>query len=384
LPTTIFEEMSRLARETGAINLGQGFPDGVGPVDILEAAADATLHGSNQYPPTRGTPRLRQAVADHYRRFQDLAMTSDDVLITSGATEALAATLLALISPGDEVLLIQPLYDAYLPLVRRAGGTARVVTMAPPDWRLPLDAIADALASGVRLLVLNNPVNPTGRVFDQDELAALARLCVTHDAIAICDEVWEHVLFGDSRHRPLIAEPGMAERTVKIGSAGKIFSLTGWKVGFVVAAPPLLAGIAGAHQFLTFSTAPNLQEAVAYGLSKDAAWFSEMRAGFRASRDRLAAGLTRHGYVVLPGKGTYFLCVDLAASGIAMDDRAFCEELVRNAGVAAIPLSTFYVDHPMRSAIRLCFAKQDDVLDSAIERMAAFRERLVAEQASRG
>ncbi len=186
------------------------------------------------------------------------------------------------------------------------------------------------------------------------------------------------MLFGDSRHIPLIALPGMAERTIKIGSAGKIFSLTGWKVGFVVAAPSLLAGVAGAHQFLTFSTPPNLQEAVAYGLAKDEAWFSEMRAGFRASRDRLAAGLTRHGYVVLPGEGTYFLCVDLAASGIAMDDRAFCEGLVRSAGVAAIPLSTFYVEEPIRSAIRICFAKQPEVIDTAIERMAGFRKRVIA------
>jgi N-succinyldiaminopimelate aminotransferase len=369
--------MSHLARETGAINLGQGFPDGPGPADVLEAAAAATLHGSNQYPPMRGTPHLRQAVAEHYNRFHQLGITGDDVLVTSGATEALAATLLALISPGDEVLLIQPLYDAYLPLVQRAGGAARFVTMQPPDWRLPIDAIAAALADGVRLLVLNNPVNPTGRVFDRDELAALARLCVAHDAIAICDEVWEHVVFGEHRHIPLISLPGMAERTVKIGSAGKIFALTGWKIGFVVAAPALLAGIAGAHQFLTFTTAPNLQEAVAYGLAKDAAWFDQECAGYRASRERLERGLSKAGYVVLPGAATYFLCVDLAASGIATDDRAFCLALVHDAGVAAIPLSSFYAEQPVRSIIRLCFAKRPEVLDSAIERMAAFRQRLI-------
>ena len=369
--------MSGLARDTGAINLGQGFPDGPGPVDMLQAAADATLNGSNQYPPMRGIPRLRQAVADHYRRFHGLAITGEDVLVTSGATEALAASLLALISPGDEVLLIEPLYDAYLPLVLRAGGTARMVRMEPPAWRLPLDAIAAALRDGVRLLVLNNPVNPTGRVFDEAALAALARLCVAHDAIAICDEVWEHVLHGDRRHIPLITLPGMAEHTVKIGSAGKIFALTGWKVGFVVAAPPLLAGIAGAHQFLTFTTPPNLQEAVAYGLAKDDGWFREMRAAYRASHDRLAAGLSRAGYAVLPGEGTYFLCVDLAASGIAMDDRAFSLAMAHEAGVVSIPLSAFYAEAPLRSAIRLCFAKQDAVLDMAIERMAAFRERVL-------
>jgi aspartate/methionine/tyrosine aminotransferase len=379
LPTTIFEEMSHLARETGAINLGQGFPDGPGPVDVLEAAATATLTGSNQYPPMRGTPRLRAAVADHYRRFHRLDIAAEDVLVTSGATEALAATLLALISPGDEVLLIQPLYDAYLPLVRRAGGTARFATMAPPDWRLPLGEIEAALRAGVRLLVLNNPVNPTGKVFGAGELAALAELCLRHDAVAICDEVWEHVLLADRPHVPLISLPGMAGRTVKIGSAGKIFALTGWKVGFVVAAPPLLAGIAGAHQFLTFTTPPNLQEAVAYGLGKDEAWFRGMRAGFRAARDHLAAGLERHDYAVLPGEGTYFLCVDLAASGIAMDDRSFSLAMVHEAGVASIPLSAFYAEAPLRSTIRLCFAKQPAVLDEAIERMAAFRRRIIAD-----
>jgi N-succinyldiaminopimelate aminotransferase len=378
LPTTIFEEMSGLARDTGAINLGQGFPDGPGPTDVLAAAADATLHGSNQYPPMRGTSSLRHAVADHYRRFQGLTLTGEDVLITSGATEALASTLLALISPGDEVLLIQPLYDAYLPLVQRAGGTARFATMQPPDWGLPLAEIAAALKAGVRLLVLNNPVNPTGRVFDEAELGELARLCFVHDAIAICDEVWEHVVFGDQPHIPLIGLAGMAERTVKIGSAGKIFGLTGWKVGFVVAAPGLLAGIAGAHLFLTFTTAPNLQEAVAYGLGKDPGWFDEMRADYRQSRARLAAGLTDAGYAVLPGTGTYFLCVDLRASGIGLDDRDFSLRMVREAGVASIPLSSFYAAEPLRSVIRLCFAKQPDVLDEAVRRMAAFRETLIA------
>jgi aspartate/methionine/tyrosine aminotransferase len=368
--------MSGLARETGAINLGQGFPDGPGPADVLDAAVQATLHGSNQYPPMRGTARLREAVADHYRRHQQLSVAAENVLITSGATEALASALLALVSPGDEVLLIQPLYDAYLPLVQRAGGTARFATMQPPDWRLPLDEIEAALKDGVRLLVLNNPVNPTGRVFGEEELTTLAALCVDHDAIAICDEVWEHVVYGAKPHVPLIGLPGMAERTVKIGSAGKIFALTGWKVGFVVAAPALLAGIAGAHQFLTFTTPPNLQEAVAYGLGKAASWFEEQRAIYRASRDRLSAGLTRSGFHVLPGEATYFLCIDLAASGIRLADRDFCMEMVHDAGVASIPLSSFYAERPVRSVVRLCFAKQPEVLDEAVARMAAFRQRI--------
>jgi aspartate/methionine/tyrosine aminotransferase len=371
MPTTIFEEMSALARATGAINLGQGFPDGPGPADLLQAAADALLTGSNQYPPSMGLAETRQAVARHYQAHQGLVLEADNVLITSGATEAIAAALLAVISPGDEVILFEPTYDAYRPLVLQAGGTPRFVTLRPPDWRLAIKDVEAVIGPKTRAIVFNNPMNPTARAFDGAELAALAALCVAHDLVAICDEVWEHVVFDDRRHLPLIAFEGMAERTIKIGSAGKIFALTGWKVGFVLAPPNLLGPVARAHQFLTFSTPPNLQAAVAFGLGKPAAAFDAMRADLQRSRDRLAAALAAGGFSVLPSEGTYFLCVDLAASGVPGDDREICRRWVREAGVAAIPLSAFYASgHEPGALVRLCFAKADAVLDDAAERLS--------------
>jgi len=375
MPTTIFEEMSALARATGAINLGQGFPDAPGPPDLLQAAADALLTGSNQYPPSMGLPELRRAVARHYQVHQGLDIDADEVLITSGATEAIAAALLAVISPGDEVIVLEPTYDAYLPLILRAGGVPRSVTLEPPDWRLPLEALAAAIGPRTRAIVVNNPMNPTGRAFDRGELTALADLCVKHDLMAICDEVWEHVLYDDRRHLPLFALEGMAERTIKIGSAGKIFALTGWKVGFILARPRLLAPLARAHQFLTFTTPPNLQAAVAYGLGKPQATFDAMRADLQRSRDRLAGALTAGGFSVLPSEATYFLCVDLAASGVLGEDRGICRRWVRDAGVAAIPLSALYASVVGPSSlVRLCFAKADAVLDDAAKRLSQWRE----------
>lgn len=373
MTTSIFEEMSLLARRHDAINLGQGFPDDPGPADVRQVAAEALMTGSNQYPPMMGLDILRQATADHYRRFQGLHVDTSNVLVTSGATEALAASLLALVAPGDEVIVLQPAYDAYVPVILRAGGVPRFVDMRPPDWRLPIDEIEATVSGRTRLILFNNPMNPVARVFDAGEVDALAALCVRHDLIAICDEVWEHVLFDGRTHHPLIARPGMADRTVKIGSAGKIFSLTGWKVGLVVADPTLLAPIARAHQFLTFTTPPNLQAAVAYGLGKADAYFTDMRAGYQRSRDRLSTILHKAGYVVLPSEGTYFLCVDLVASGIAGDDRGFCRDMVHAAGVAAIPLSAFYATSPDDHVIRLCFAKQDAVIDAAGARLADYR-----------
>lgn len=369
LGTTIFEAMSARARATGAVNLGQGFPDGRGPPDVLEAAAKALLEGSNQYPPMAGTPALREAVAAHYAAHQGLDLDPAEVIVTSGATEALAATILALVSPGDEVILFQPMYDAYLPLVERAGGVARFVRLEPPDWRITRDALEAAWTPRTRLILFNDPLNPTASVASAAERALLAAFCVERDLVAICDEVWEHVVFDGHAHRSLMAEPGMRERTVKIGSAGKIFSLTGWKVGWLCAAPPLAAVLAKAHQFLTFTTPPNLQAAAAYGLGKDLAYFEGMRAAFARSRDRLAAGLSAQGYAVLPSRGTYFLSIDLAASGIDQDDRTWCERLVEERGVAAIPVSAFYAEAPVTTVVRLCFAKEDATIDAALERL---------------
>jgi len=260
------------------------------------------------------------------------------------------------------------MYDAYLPLVRRAGGVPKFVSLTPPRWTFDEDDLAAAFSERTRVVLFNNPLNPTGVVYGRESLEILARACVKYDAIAVCDEVWEHVVFDGLNHLPLMAMAGMRERTVKIGSAGKIFSLTGWKVGFVCAAPEILRVLAKAHQFITFTTPPNLQTAVAYGLAKDDSYFIAMRAGYQRSRDHFAAGLTARGLSVLPSAGTYFLNVDLAPLGCD-DDVAFCRNLVERRGVAAIPVSAFYAEAPIRTVARFCFAKRDATLDAALARL---------------
>jgi aspartate/methionine/tyrosine aminotransferase len=369
LGTTIFEHMSGLARQLGAVNLGQGFPDGAEPADMLAAAARALTEYPNQYPPMAGLPELREAVAAHYAQTQGLDLTPAEVIVTSGATEALAAAIFALVSPGDEVVMFQPLYDAYLPLVRRAGGVPRLVRLEPPEWRITAEALE--ATNGAKLIILNDPLNPTGTVLSPAERQLVADFCIANDATAICDEVWEQVIFDGAVHVPLMALPGMRDRSVKIGSAGKIFSLTGWKVGWLCAAPALSSVLAKAHQFLTFTTPPNLQRAVAYGLTTNTERFAPMCAGFQRSRDRLAAGLTGLGYAVLPSKATYFLSIDLTASGIDMPDSNYCDWLVREAGVATIPVSAFYADSPVSNIVRLCFAKADTTIDTALEKMVS-------------
>jgi len=377
MPTTIFEVMSQLARDLNAINLGQGFPDDPGPEDVRRAAADAALNGYNQYPSMMGIPELRQAIATHYGVHQGLDLDwQREVMVTSGATEALAGALLALVRPGDEVVLFEPMYDAYLPLVKLAGGVPRFVKLRPPHWRFDEAMLAAAFSPRTRAVVFNNPLNPTGTVFARDQLELLARFAVAHDAVVISDEVWEHLTFDGRAHLPIMAMPGMRERTVKIGSAGKIFSLTGWKIGLVAAAPRLLAVLAKSHQFLTFTTPPNLQVGVAHGLAKEPAYFEGMRAGFQRSRDLFTAGLEALGFPVLPSQGTYFVCVDIGALGES-DDVAFCERLVRESGVAAIPVSAFYASEPVRSVVRFCFAKRDATLEAALERLGEV-ERKVA------
>ncbi len=371
LPVSVFEIMSRLARENDAVNLGQGFPDDPGPQDVREKAAEAVVSGWNQYPPMLGLPELRKSVATHYKHWQNVELDPDsEIMITSGATEAIAGSLMALIEPGDEVVLFQPLYDAYLPLVKRAGGVPRFVRLEPPHWRFTEEMLRQAFSPRTKVVLFNNPLNPTGTVYAREDLALLARFCQEFDAIAVCDEVWEHVVFDGLRHMPLLALPGMRDRCVKIGSAGKIFSLTGWKVGFVCAAPHILRVLAKAHQFITFTTPPNLQAAVAYGLGKADDYFEGMRADFQRSRDHFADGLTRLGFPVLATQGSYFLNVDLAPLGLNEDDESFCKRLVLEHKVAAIPVSAFYAADAIRSVVRFCFAKRDATLDAALERLA--------------
>lgn len=372
-PTSIFERMSALARAQGAVNLGQGFPDFGWPDDVIARAAQALTTDSNQYPPMRGLAGLREAVAAHYRRHQGMDLDAGWITVTSGATEALAASLIALIEPGDEVVLIQPLYDAYLPLVLRAGGVPRFVRLTPPEWRITREALAAAFTPRTKLVLLNNPHNPTARVFGSDELGLVAQACLGSGALALTDEVWEHLVFDDRSFTPLASIPGMAERTVKVGSAGKIFSMTGWKVGWVVAPPAIGEIIAKAHQFLTFTTPPNLQSAVAYGLGKADSYFQGMRAEFAAARDDLSSRLAAAGFAVLPAQGTYFATVDLAGSGIDVDDASFCARAVTECGVAAIPLSAFYAEDPVTTVIRLCFAKKLQTRAAGVAALAKAR-----------
>jgi aspartate/methionine/tyrosine aminotransferase len=286
----------------------------------------------------------------------------------------LAAAFLGLIQPGDEVVVFQPLYDAYLPLIRRAGGVPRLVKLSPPHWRFDRAMLEAAFGPKTRFVVLNNPINPAGAVLPAEDLALLAEFCVAHDAIAICDEVWEQVVFDGARHLPLIGFPGMRERTVKIGSAGKMFGLTGWKVGFLCAAPELTRALSRTHQFLTFTTAPNLQAAVAWGLENSGEWFGTMPKALQRSRDRLAEGLRREGFVTLPAQGTYFLNIDLAASGVDEPDRAFALRAVKEAGVASIPVSALYEEDHVTTILRLCLAKQDATLDEGVRRLAKARD----------
>ena len=375
LGTTIFEVMSRLAAETGGVNLGQGFPEHDGPRDILEAAARATLDGPNQYPPMRGLPELRQAVAAHYNEHHALDLDwSREVTITSGATEAIAAALLAFIEPGDEVVLFEPLYDAYLPMVKRAGGVPRIVRLAPPHWSYERAAVSAAFSDKTRVVIVNTPLNPSASVMTCAEAELIAELCRKHNAICVADEVWEHLLFDGAGHISMLNV--LRDRTLKIGSAGKMFSLTGWKVGFACGAPELTELFAKAHQFLTFTTPPNLQRGVTHGLGKPRSYYDEMCAGFQRSRDRLKAALEGEGFVTLPARGAYFLSIDLAASGIAMSDEAFARHAIDH-GVATIPFSAFYANPHAPTLVRLCFAKSDETLDRGAEALIRARRALL-------
>jgi len=376
MKTSVFERMSLAATKHGAVNLGQGFPDFGWPDEILDAAARALREGSNQYAPSRGLPALREAVAAHYGRHFGQDLTADQVCVTSGATEALGAAILSIVEPGDEVIIFTPAYDSYAPMIRRAGGVPVEVALRPPHWQIDQEALERAIGPKTRAILFNNPHNPAGRLFPVEELEAIAAAAREHDLLVISDEVWEHIVLDGTRFTPISTLPDMAERTIKIGSAGKIFSLTGWKVGWMVAAPPIANIVARAHQFLTFATAPNLQAAVAFGLNEGDSWIQPMRDRFQRARDRMAAGLRDAGYSVLDSSSTYFLCVDLKASGIVLDDEPFAAAAVESAGVAVVPLSPFAEQDPTRHLVRLCFGKKDETIDAGVAAMARAKELL--------
>ncbi|WP_406451857.1 pyridoxal phosphate-dependent aminotransferase [Streptomyces sp. NBC_00876] len=370
LGTTIFAEMSALATATGAINLGQGFPDTDGPEEIREAAVRALRDGKgNQYPPGPGIPELRSAVTEHQQRFYGLAFDPDtEVLVTAGATEAIAATMLSLLEPGDEVIAFEPYYDSYAACISMAGATRVPLTLHAPAFRPDLDALRDAVTDRTRLLLLNSPHNPTGMVLTREELRAIAELAVERDLIVVTDEVYEHLVF-EGEHTPLISFPGMRDRTVSISSAGKTFSFTGWKVGWVTASAPLVAAIRTTKQFLTYVSSGPFQYAVAEALRLPDDYFSGFREDLRAKRDILAGGLTEAGFEVFRPQGTYFITTDIAALG-EKDALAFCRSLPERCGVVAVPNSVFYDDVEVgRSQVRFAFCKRTDVLREAATRL---------------
>ncbi|KUN94081.1 pyridoxal phosphate-dependent aminotransferase [Streptomyces caeruleatus] len=376
--TTIFAEMSALALSTGSINLGQGFPDTDGPEEVREAAVRALRDGrGNQYPPGPGVPALRAAISAHQERRYGLSYDVDtEVLVTAGATEAIAATLLALLEPGDEVIALEPYYDSYAACIAMAGGTRVPVTLRPHEgsFRLDLDELRDAVTDRTRLLLINTPHNPTGTVLTRAELAAVAELAVERDLLVVTDEVYEHLVFDDAEHLPLAGFPGMRERTVTIGSAGKTFSFTGWKVGWATGSRELVTAVRSAKQFLTYVSSGPFQYAVAEALALPDTYFETLRADMRAKRDVLAAGLAEAGFEVFRPAGTYFITTDIRPLGES-DGFAFCRALPERAGVVAIPNAVFY-DHREAGApfVRFAFCKRTDVLQAATDRLLQLRK----------
>ncbi|HWT61629.1 MAG TPA: aminotransferase [Ochrobactrum sp.] len=368
--TSIFESMSRLAAETGAINLGQGFPEGFEPQELVDAAIQALRDGPHQYPPMLGLPSLRKAVAENARRFLGLDIDWEtEVLVTSGATEALTDTFLALLDRDDEVIVFEPVYDAYATLIRRAGGKVVPLRLTPPHWELPREALEKAITSKTKLIVVNTPMNPIGKIFDPQELEFLASLAIKHDLTIVSDEVYEHLIFDKRPFHSLFAVPGIRDRVVRIGSAGKSFSVTGWKVGYVTASVKLLAPIARAHQYVTFTTPPALQAAVAVGLSLPDSYFINLRETLAARRDLLLGGLRAAGFEIADAPATYFVVADISALDPDGDDLAFSRRLTLEAGVTPVPVSSFYGERDVKSHVRFCFAKKQETLSEAIDRL---------------
>ncbi|WP_419848069.1 pyridoxal phosphate-dependent aminotransferase [Candidatus Poriferisocius sp.] len=368
--TTIFAEMSALALATGAINLGQGFPDTDGPREVADAAVAAIRAGHNQYPPGLGIADLRLAVAEHQKRFYDLDFDPDtEVLITAGATEAIAAVMLSLLEPGDEVVLFEPYYDSHIAGIAMAGAQRRLVTLRPPHYGFDPDELAAAIGPRTRMIVVNSPHNPTGKVFDRSELELIAELCRRHDLLAVTDEVYEHLAY-DGEHIPLVSLPGMRERTISVSSGGKTFSFTGWKIGWVCAVPELRDAVTTTKQFLTFVNGAPFQHAIAVGLRLGDDYFDGLRSGMRARRDQLADGLDAAGFEVYRPAGTYFVTADVRPLGFD-DGMALCRKLPELCGVVAVPNVVFYDnEHEGRHLVRFAFCKRPEVLHEAVERLA--------------
>ncbi|MFO6452049.1 MULTISPECIES: pyridoxal phosphate-dependent aminotransferase [unclassified Aeromicrobium] len=377
--TTIFAEMSALAVETGAINLGQGFPDEDGPEVVKEAARAAITDGPNQYVAGIGIPPLREAIARHQQRFHGIEVDPDrEVAVTTGATEAVAAALLGLVDPGDDVLVLEPFYDSYRAMIQMVGARHRAVTLRAPDFRLPIDELRAAVTPRTTAIVLNTPHNPTGAVLTREELTAVAEVAIEHDLVVISDEVYEHLSFG-TPHVPIATLPGMAERTLTISSAGKTFSFTGWKVGWATGPADLVDALMGAKQFLTYTSGTPFQPAVAAALDLPDAFYTELRDDLRRKRDLLCGGLADLGLDVFVPEGTYFATTDVAPLGFA-DGLEFCRELPRRAGVVAVPHQVFHDDrpdgsNPGRTLVRWAFCKREAVLEEAVTRLARLQSR---------
>jgi N-succinyldiaminopimelate aminotransferase len=373
--TTIFSEMSELALATGSLNLGQGFPDTDGPAELVRVATEAIAAGRNQYPPSQGIPELRAAVAAHQASWYGLALSpEDEVLVTTGATEAIAASFLALCEPGDEVVMFEPSYDSYAACASMAGAVPRLVRLHAPDWSFDAGELAAAIGPRTRLLLLNSPHNPTGKVFGPDELAQIAELCCAHDILAVTDEVYEHLVF-DGVHVPLATLPGMAERTLSISSGGKTFSFTGWKVGWASGPAPLVAAVRAAKQFLTYTSGAPLQLAIAHGLGFEPAAINSLGAELRAKRDLFCDGLGKLGFTVHRPAATYFATTDIESVAPGMDAFAFCRALPERCGVVAIPSSVFYDPGDPgagRTLVRWAFCKRVEVLEEALARLASW------------
>ncbi|MBE1499211.1 N-succinyldiaminopimelate aminotransferase [Amycolatopsis lexingtonensis] len=370
--STIFAEMTALAVRHDAVNLGQGFPDTDGPAGMLDAAKNALFGGANQYPPGPGRPELRAAIARHRLRYGTEYDPDTEILVTAGATEAITATLLALTEAGDEVIVIEPYYDSYAAAVAMAGAERRVVGLVEGEdgrFGLDVDGLRAAVTPRTRAVLVNSPHNPTGTVFTRAELEALAAVCVEHDLIAICDEVYEHLVFDDAEHIPLVTLPGMRPRTVSISSAGKTFNCTGWKIGWVCSTPELVAAVKAAKQFITFVSGGPLQPAVAHALDHELPWVDGLRDSLSEKRDRLSAGLADAGFAVRPTAGTYFVCVDVRPLGFT-DAADLAWELPGRVGVAAVPVKVF-TDHPeeWKHLLRFAFCKRNEVIDEAITRL---------------